>query len=176
MTKQQKKNLIAVVVIAVAAVILFFTPARSVMEQFMDATTTSSDVPASISAGSTVESTPSAADPTAEESSIAASVADPSSEAPSAAPTVEYRFRSKSLLNQHYEKHGKEMGFASAAEYEAAASRVINDPAALHKTEAEDGDGIYYIEATNEFVVLSTDGYIRTYFLPSAGIDYYNRQ
>ena len=31
---------------------------------------------------------------------------------------VEYHFRSKKLLNQHYDKHGKDMGFASAAEYE----------------------------------------------------------
>lgn len=88
----------------------------------------------------------------------------------------EYKFRSKNLLNQHYEKHGKDMGFSSAEEYEKAASKVVNNPNALHKTEAEDGDDIYYIEATNEFVVVSTDGYIRTYFLPDRGIDYYNKQ
>ena len=68
------------------------------------------------------------------------------------------------------------MGFASATDYEAAASAVINNPEALYKTEKEDGDGIYYVESTNEFVVLSTDGYIRTYFRPNGGIDYYNRQ
>ncbi|MBR1702482.1 MAG: hypothetical protein IJ716_11070 [Lachnospiraceae bacterium] len=92
--------------------------------------------------------------------------------------TVEttYKFRSKKLLNQHYEKHGIEMGFASAADYETAASAVINNPDALYKTEKEDGDGVYYVEATNEFVILSTDGYIRTYFNPSGGISYFNRQ
>lgn len=89
---------------------------------------------------------------------------------------TEYKFRNKNLLNQHYEKHGKDMGFSSAEEYEKAASKVVNDPNALHKTEAEDGDDIYYIVATNEFVVVSTDGYIRTYFLPDRGIDYYNKQ
>ena len=68
------------------------------------------------------------------------------------------------------------MGFASAEEYEAAASAVINNPAALTKTEKEDGDYVYYLEETNEFVILSTDGYIRTYFLPSAGKAYYDRQ
>ena len=87
-----------------------------------------------------------------------------------------YKFRSKKLLSQHYEKHGIEMGFDSAAEYEAAASAVINNPEALYKTEKEDGDGVYYVEATNEFVILSTDGYIRTYFYPSGGISYFNRQ
>jgi pyocin large subunit-like protein len=68
------------------------------------------------------------------------------------------------------------MGFASAAEYEAAASAVINNPAALSKTEKEDGDYVYYVEATNEFVILSLDGYIRTYFYPSAGKAYYDRK
>lgn len=90
--------------------------------------------------------------------------------------TVSLRFRSKSLLEQHYQKHGIEMGFASAEEYEKAAAAVPANPAALHKTEKEDGDDVYYIEATNEFVVVSTDGYIRTYFLPDAGRNYFDRQ
>ena len=68
------------------------------------------------------------------------------------------------------------MGFASAADYEAAASAVINNPAALSKTEQEDGDMCYYVEDTNEFVVLSTDGYIRTYFLPDSGKKYFDKQ
>ncbi|MCH5206972.1 MAG: hypothetical protein J1F09_08455 [Oscillospiraceae bacterium] len=86
------------------------------------------------------------------------------------------RFRNKNLLDQHYQKHGIDMGFASAEEYEKAAARVPADPNVLHKTEAEDGDDVYYIESTNEFVIVSTDGYIRTYFLPDRGIDYFNRQ
>lgn len=89
---------------------------------------------------------------------------------------VTYKFRNNKLLNEHYEKHGRDMGFASAAEYEAAASAVINNPEALYKTEAEDGDGVYYVESTNEFVVLSTDGYIRTYFLPDSGKKYFDKQ
>lgn len=92
------------------------------------------------------------------------------------ADTVEYHFRNENLLKQHYDKHGVEMGFATKEEYEAAASAVVNNPNALHKQETEDLDDIYYIEETNEFVIVSTDGYIRTYFKPSAGIEYYNRQ
>jgi pyocin large subunit-like protein len=88
----------------------------------------------------------------------------------------EYCFRNSKLLEQHYEKHGIEMGFSSAEEYEAAASAVVTNPEALHKTEAEDGDDVYYIEDTNEFVVVSTDGYIRTYFLPDGGKAYFDRQ
>lgn len=89
---------------------------------------------------------------------------------------VEYHFRNERYLNQHYNKHGKEMGFESAEAYEQAASDVINNKNALHKTESEDGDGVYYLEDTNEFVILSTDGYIRTYFNPDRGMEYYEDQ
>lgn len=98
--------------------------------------------------------------------------------APEKADEIEilYEFRRDSYLEQHFEKHGAEFDYATKEEYLAGANRVIQSPDALHKTEAEDGDDIYYLEETNEFVVVSTDGYIRTYFRPSAGIDYYNRQ
>lgn len=102
-------------------------------------------------------------------------------EAPTQAPTkayIEYHFRSTKLLREHFEKHGNSDGmhFANMYDYERAASDVINNPNALYKTEKEDGDGVYYIVATNEFVVLSTDGYIRTYFLPSRGKAYFDAQ
>ncbi|MCM1487174.1 MAG: hypothetical protein NC203_02290 [Firmicutes bacterium] len=87
-----------------------------------------------------------------------------------------YVFRSSKLLNQHYQEHGIDMGFSSAEEYEKAAEAVVKNPNSLHKIEAEDGDDVYYLEATNEFVIVSTDGYIRTYFNPDRGIDYYNGQ
>ena len=85
-------------------------------------------------------------------------------------------FRNANRLNEHYEKHGIEMGFSSAEEYEAAAKKVVLNKDSLHKLEEEDGDDVYYLEISNEFVVVSPDGYIRTYFNPSDGIDYYNRQ
>ena len=83
-------------------------------------------------------------------------------------------FRSEERLQEHYEKHGKEMGFASADAYLAAANEVVANPAALHKTEAEDGDDAYFLEDTGEFVVVSQKGYIRTYFLSDR--DYFERQ
>ena len=93
---------------------------------------------------------------------------------------IEYYFRTENQLEQHFQKHGYEFegdfDYETAEDYEIGASDVINNPDALYKTEADDGDGVYYIEGTNEFVVLSKDGYIRTYFRPSAGIDYFNRQ
>ncbi len=87
-----------------------------------------------------------------------------------------YTFRNSEFLNDHYNKHGISMNFSSAKEYEQAASNVVNSSDALHKTEKEDCDDVYYIEATNEFVIVSKDGYIRTYFNPDEGKDYYDRQ
>lgn len=87
-----------------------------------------------------------------------------------------YTFRNESYLEQHFEKHGGEFDYADKEEYLAGANRVINDPNALTKTEKEDGDFVYYLVESNEFVILSTDGYIRTYFRPSSGLDYFNRQ
>lgn len=93
---------------------------------------------------------------------------------------IEYHFRNEKLLDDHFSKHGMEFSvdfdYETAEDYEKGASDVINNPDALYKTEAEDGDGIYYLEETNEFVVLSTDGYIRTYFRPSGRKDYFDRQ
>ena len=85
-------------------------------------------------------------------------------------------FRSDELLEEHYEKHGREMGYASSEEYLAGANAVIHNSDVLHKTEKEDGDDVYYVEASNDLVIVSTDGYIRTYFRPEDGIAYYNRQ
>lgn len=91
-------------------------------------------------------------------------------------PAKQYRFRNSELLDSHYEKHGIEMGFASAEEYEKAAAAVITAPGVLHKYEKEDNDDVYYLESTNEFVIVSTDGFIRTYFKPNSGKDYFDRQ
>lgn len=176
-------------VVAVVFLILFFTGG---VGDFIGVTSDTSSSPsqtsvqsvASIteqSATSTVQSTSSTKQSTVSSSptSVSSSQTSVQSSSPSeSAPTVatEYKFRNKNLLEQHYEKHGRDMGFKSAEEYEKAASAVPNDPAALHKTEKEDGDDVYYIESTNEFVVVSTDGYIRTYFNPDRGIDYFNKQ
>ncbi len=90
--------------------------------------------------------------------------------------TIAYEFRSEKLWQQHYEKHGMEMGFDNKEDYLLAANRVIENENVLHKLEEEDGDDVYYLEETNEFVIVSTDGYLRTYFNPKDGIRYFNRQ
>lgn len=92
-------------------------------------------------------------------------------------PNEEYSFNTEALLNSHYQKHGSEFGNITKEEYLQSANALItlNSSDVLTKSE-DDGDTLYYSEGTNEFLVLSQDGYIRTYFKPDDGIKYYNRQ
>lgn len=85
-------------------------------------------------------------------------------------------FRNDELLQEHYKKHGISMGYESAEQYLAGANAVLNNSDVIHKTEKEDGDDVYYVEDTNDFVVVSVDGYIRTYFRPDEGREYFEKQ
>ena len=53
---------------------------------------------------------------------------------------------------------------------------LIHNPNSLHRIEEEDGDDVYYLEENNGFVIVSIDGYIRTFFYPDDGLAYFNRQ
>lgn len=105
---------------------------------------------------------------------LPSSVADQLTDAPAsqvqAARAGELRFRGADRLSSHFGKHGAEVGCSMEPEYVAAANAVVANDAALHKEEA-DGDDIYYLEETGELVVVSTKGYIRTYFI--SDLDYF---
>ena len=88
---------------------------------------------------------------------------------------VPYTFANDSLRKEHFMKHGVVMGYKSALAYEKAAANVITNKASLHKTESEDGDDVYYLEDTNQLVIVSTYGFIRTFFSPAGGKDYFER-
>lgn len=89
---------------------------------------------------------------------------------------VSLEFRNEIMWEEHFEKHGSEFGYTSKEEYLNGANKVINSSESMHKEEAEDGDDIYYDKSKNEIVFVSKDGYIRTYFKPNDGINYFNRQ
>ena len=90
----------------------------------------------------------------------------------SAEPSLQFRTPEK--LQEHFEKHGWETGCGTAEEYLAAANSVVANPESLHKLQREDGDDLYFLEDTGEFVVVSPAGYLRTYFLTDRG--YFDRQ
>ncbi len=87
-----------------------------------------------------------------------------------------YNFRRSSYLTEHFNKHGDEFGYENEQEYLEGANDVIADKKSLHKTEAGDGDHVFFQESTGSIVFVSQDGYIRTYFKPDDGIEYFNRQ
>lgn len=91
-------------------------------------------------------------------------------------PVITHQFRSDEHLADHFEKHGAEVGASTIDEYLTMANAVINNPNSLTKIETDDGDNdtVYYLESTREFVIVSEDGYIRTYYL--ADKDYFERQ
>lgn len=92
------------------------------------------------------------------------------------ATSQRYQFRTEEYLVEHFEKHGNEFDYATKEEYLIGANNVISSNNTMHKEEAEDGDEIYYNADTNEFVIVAKDGYLRTYFKPEDGIEYFNRQ
>lgn len=91
---------------------------------------------------------------------------------------IVYNFRYENYLEEHFEKHKEDTGCESIEEYLERANVVISHPDSLvgeEKAEGDDegGDTVYYLEETNEIVFLSSDGYIRTYFKPARGKEYF---
>ncbi|MFD5782998.1 polymorphic toxin-type HINT domain-containing protein [Streptomyces sp. NPDC126933] len=77
---------------------------------------------------------------------------------------------SKGNLDEHYEKHGDEMGYESQREYEEAAKDLLCDcdggrPGVLVKEASEDGSIRYFDPATGEYGMKSKKGIISFYKL-----------
>lgn len=93
---------------------------------------------------------------------------------------VWHEFASRKLFEEHYQKHvvtQQEFGDITEEEYLKLANDLLNGTGEniLTKTE-DDGDLLFYNVDTNEFAVMRPDGVIRSFFKPSAGIAYWNRQ
>jgi pyocin large subunit-like protein len=78
-------------------------------------------------------------------------------------------------LEHHFAKHGGEMGFATKEDYLRAAQALVRGGPGVD-TWRQGGDTLFFRESTNEFAVLSERGVIRTYFKPSDGRRYWERQ
>lgn len=85
-------------------------------------------------------------------------------------------FRDGEKMQEHFDEHGKETNCLTEEEYLIKANAVIQNPKAKIKTETDenDNDKVYYLSETGEIVFISTEGYIRTYFI--ADDEYFERQ
>lgn len=104
-----------------------------------------------------------------------------SSEGGSTKGTGEAEFKTQDLLDEHFEKHvvkQGEFGNITKEQYLKGAQDLINSKPGgdiLTKTRIN-GDTVFYNKETNEFAIRTRDGTIRTYFKPSDGLEYFNRQ
>ena len=70
-----------------------------------------------------------------------------------------------------------EFGDITREQYLALAQQLVDSPGAQVLTKRDSGgDTLFYDPDTNEFAVKSADGYLRTFFRPSGGQSYYDRQ
>lgn len=170
-----KKRLFTLSALLLAAVITLggCNYAENLLDDFESALTDRTTASTPIIVAEKTEAETSGSD--AEESSATPETKPAESSVTEKTQAQTYTFRNADYYEQHYQKHGAEFGSITKEEYLRLANELINNPDALTKYE-EDGDLCYYDEAKNEFLVLSGDGYIRTFFRPDSGIDYFNRQ
>ncbi|MBL8204494.1 MAG: hypothetical protein JNM09_09720 [Blastocatellia bacterium] len=101
---------------------------------------------------------------------------------PTSAPTVQLRtaigFRTRRLLEEHYEKHGSEFGPISQEDYLRQAQALRDNLAGGDILEAVRRDGVItrFDRATGAFLAFNEDFTIRTFFKPNDGERYFKRQ
>ncbi len=110
----------------------------------------------------------------------AASVSEEEETAPRDPFSEGTQFRNNDRFEEHYQKHvidQQEFGDITREEYMTLAQALVDTPGPKVQTKQNsDGDTLYYDADTNSFAVVSPDGFIRTFFKPSAGQSYYDRQ
>ncbi|UCB56616.1 MAG: hypothetical protein JSV30_05245 [Candidatus Omnitrophota bacterium] len=85
-------------------------------------------------------------------------------------------FATEERLIEHFRKHGAEFGYKHPNEYLWGAQKLISAGEGVLTHSRSDGDKLFYHPGSNEFAVLSARGYIRTYFKPNSGYQYWQRQ
>lgn len=80
----------------------------------------------------------------------------------------------------HFYFHADEFGFTLITEYSQAAKDFANregdNTISFTANEEKHGSIYKYDKDTNEFIIISRDGKIVTYFPPKDGIEYFYRQ
>jgi pyocin large subunit-like protein len=86
-------------------------------------------------------------------------------------------FRSRSKLEQHFQKHGREFGDITIEQYLAMAQDLRDAPLSNRIIEATQKDGTIsrFDRQTGGFMAFDRDLTIRTFFHPNGGEDYFRR-
>lgn len=87
-------------------------------------------------------------------------------------------FRSHERLAEHFDKHGREVGAASEADYlrMAQALRDASVGGSVEELKRDDGVTCRFDRASGYFLAFNDDGTIRTFFRPRDGQRYFERQ
>ncbi|HEY0868633.1 MAG TPA: hypothetical protein VGE01_14710 [Fimbriimonas sp.] len=92
-------------------------------------------------------------------------------------PVAELNFRNEELLDSHWKKHRNEFRpVVTKEQYLAYARAFFTNNSKGKELKYRGRDVLHYRESTNEFGVLSGEPVIRTYFRPSSGRRYWDRQ
>jgi len=95
-----------------------------------------------------------------------------------AATHPEIGFRDSRYLSEHFEKHGREFGDVSRAQYLRLAQQLRDAPAGGDILQAVRQDGVVtrFDRQSGAFVAFDPDLTIRTFFRPNDGEAYFDRQ
>src|SRR5215469_12211707 len=87
-------------------------------------------------------------------------------------------FRSRKLFDEHYQKHGREFGNVTQAEYLRLAQQLRDTPKSGPIQEIDKPGGIVtkFDRRSKAFGAYNRDGTIRTFFIPNDGERYFIRQ
>ena len=87
---------------------------------------------------------------------------------------IEVRFETPEKMQKHYDKHIDKYGNISISEYIALANELVNakDTDDIERIVRSDESTAIYRFSTNDFLVITKDGYIRTFFKPDDGEAY----
>lgn len=109
----------------------------------------------------------------------APAMAPPAMAPPRESATSSVGFRSTARLVEHYEKHGREFGTISQAEYLERAQQLRDAPVGgdiLEVVRQTDGVISRFDRGSGAFLAADPDGTIRTFFKPNDGEAYFRRQ
>jgi filamentous hemagglutinin len=95
------------------------------------------------------------------------------------------RFADQAKLDDHFIRHGTDFGATSSAQYQQMADNFLTGPRGTNTLERirPNGDVVRYDPTTDAFGVVSSNGTVRTYYVPdpavhgyATNLDYFNAQ